>query len=681
MAITTQEITFPKIYDDRDVLAANIIRGLAMDAVQKANSGHPGMPMGMAAVAEVLWTRFLRQNPNDPQWSNRDRFVLSAGHGSMLLYSLLYLAGFDLPLEQLKQFRQLGSLTPGHPEYGLTPGVETTTGPLGQGEANAVGMALAEAFLAATFNRPGLPIVDHFTYAIVSDGDLEEGISHEAGSLAGHLGLGKLIFLYDDNNISIDGPTSLSFSDDVPARYRSYGWHVQEVDAYDMPAIDAAIREAQNATDRPSLIACHSHIGYGSPNKQDSADAHGQPLGEDEVRLAKQNLGLPPDQQFYVPEDVLNRFRLVMKTGAEQQREWDALFARYEQEYPELAHSFKQALRGELPAGWDAAMPVWEPGAKLATRSASGKVLDAIAPHIPTLIGGSADLTPSNNTRFKDAVDIKPGDFHGRYVRYGIREHAMGAIMNGMAVHGGTFPYGGTFEIFSDYMRPAVRLAALMLAPVVFVWTHDSVGLGEDGPTHQPIEQTMSLRTIPDLTIIRPADANETAAAWRYVLTHHDGPVGLLLTRQNIPVMPGTKEAATEGIFERGAYVLADAPSGKPDVILIGTGSEVSVAMAARDQLAQQGVQARVVSMPCWELFAKQDEAYCESVLPEGVTARVSVEAGITFGWERFVGSQGASVGIDRFGASGPGPAVMKHLGITPEHVVEEALRVMKKSR
>jgi len=666
-------------YDDLDRLAANVIRGLAMDGVQKANSGHPGMPMGMASVAHVLWTRFLRHNPADPTWFNRDRFVLSGGHGSMLLYSLLHLSGYDLPMEQLKQFRQLGSITPGHPERGLTPGVEVTTGPLGQGFATGVGLALAEAFLAANFNQPDYPIVDHFTYAFAGDGDLEEGISHEAASLAGHLHLGKLIYFYDDNSITIDGPTSLSYSDNVPLRFEAYGWHVQQVDGHDMPAIDGAIRAAQTVLDCPSLIICRTHIAYGSPHMQDSAEAHGAPLGEAEVRLTKQALGLPPDEQFWVPGDVLSRDRSAVSRGSQMQTAWDELFTRYRLEHSELAASLEQALSpgGKPPAGWEAALPTWEPGTSLATRSASGKVLDAIAPRIPTLIGGSADLTPSNNTRPKGAVDITPGDFRGRYIRFGVREHAMGAILNGLAVHGGLFPYGGTFLVFSDYMRPAVRLAALMKAPSIFVWTHDSVGVGEDGPTHQPVEHAAALRAIPGLTVIRPADANETAAAWHYALTHRDGPVALLLSRQNLPVLPHTPAQAVVALLARGAYVVVDAPDGKPDVILIATGSEVSVAAAARDLLAQQGIQARVVSMPSWELFDAQDVAYRDSVLPADVRARVAVEAGVTMGWERYVGLDGAIVGINRFGESGKGPAVMAHLGITAENVAQQALALV----
>ena len=663
-------------YDELDLLCANVIRGLSMDGVQQADSGHPGMPMGMANVAHVLWTRFLRHNPANPKWPNRDRFILSGGHGSMLLYSLLYLTGYDLPLEQLKQFRQLGSITPGHPEYGMTPGVEVTTGPLGQGFANGVGMALGEAFLAATFNRPAYPIMDHTVYATLGDGDLEEGISHEAASLAGHLKLGKLIYFYDDNKISIDGPTSLSYSDDVPARFAAYHWHVQEVDGYDMPAIDAAIRQAQAVTDRPSLIICHTHIGYGSPNKHDTAEVHGSPLGEEEIRLTKQALGMPPDEKFWVPEEALARYRGALVDGQACEEQWNQIFAAYERECPELAAAFQQAWAGQLPDGWDAALPVWQPGSKIATRAASGKVLDAIAAHIPTLIGGSADLTPSNNTRFKGAVDVTPGDFAGRYIRFGIREHAMGALLNGLALHGGTFPYGATFAVFADYMRPTARLAAIMKVPTIFVWTHDSVGVGEDGPTHEPVEHLASLRAIPGLVVIRPGDPNETAAAWRYALTRRDRPVALMLSRQNMPALAGTSSAPGNGL-EHGAYVVAEAEGGQPDVVLIGTGSEVAVAVAARDQLAARGIKARVVSMPSWELFDEQDAAYRDSVLPPAVSARVSVEAGVTLGWEHYVGQAGRAVGINRFGESGKGPAVMAHLGITAENVVQQALAVL----
>ncbi|OQA42290.1 MAG: Transketolase 1 [Chloroflexi bacterium ADurb.Bin325] len=662
-------------FDALDDLCANVIRGLAMDGVQKADSGHPGMPMGMANVAHVIWSRFLRLNPRDANWFNRDRFVLSAGHGSMLLYSLLHLTGYALPMDELKAFRQLGSKTPGHPEHGHTEGVETTTGPLGQGFATGVGMALAEAFLAANYNRPGFDLVDHYVYAIVSDGDLEEGISHEAASLAGHLKLGKLIYYYDDNNISIDGPTSLSYSDNVPLRFEAYGWHVQTVSAYDMPAIAAATVAAQQVTDRPSLIVCKSHIAYGSPNKQDTSASHGAPLGAEEVRLTKQALGLPPDEYFWVPDEVYARYRQIGERGAQLEAAWNEQLAAYKAADAELGAAFQaQVLDHKLPEGWEEALPVWQPGDKIATRAASGKVLDAIGPRIPTLIGGSADLTPSNNTRFKGVADVKPGDFAGRYIRFGIREHAMGAMLNGMALHGGVHPYGGTFLVFSDYMRGAVRLTAIMRAPVIFVWTHDSVGVGEDGPTHQPVEHMLALRAIPGLVVLRPADANETAAAWRYALTHRDRPVALLLTRQGLTVMAGTEDHSRTA---RGGYVLADAADGRPDVILIAAGSEVNVAMAARDQLAAQNIAARVVSMPSWELFDAQDAAYRETVLPAAIKARVTVEAGVTLGWERYAGDAGAMVGIDRFGESGKGPAVMAYLGITPENVTQHALKVL----
>jgi transketolase len=668
----TTEITsaHPPADDHLDVLSANVIRGLVMDAIQQANVGHPGMPLGMANVATVLWTRFLRHNPADPAWFDRDRFVLSAGHGAMLLYSRLHLAGYDLPMEQLQSHRQLHSLTPGHPEYGRTPGVETTTGPLGQGFANGVGMALAEALLAATFNRPGFSIVDHFTYGIVGDGDLEEGITHEAASLAGHLRLGKLIYLWDDNRMTIDGPTALSFTENVLQRFDAYGWHVQRVDGYDIPAIDAALAAAQTATDRPSLIACRTIIGYGSPNKQNTHEAHGAPLGAEEVRLTKLALGLPADQTFWIPAEVLAHWRGALALGRQRQEAWEALFARYAAAHPDLAAAFRQALAGELPAGWDAKLPTWDAGALVAPRTASGQVLEAIAPAIPTLVGGSADLSVSNQTRPRSAVDVQPGDFHGRYIRYGIREHAMAGIMNGMALHGGLIPYSGTYLVFSDYMRPAMRMAAMMGAPVIFVLTHDSVSVGEDGPTHQPVEQIAALRCTPGLVLLRPADANETVAAWRYALTHRDRPVALLLARQAVPALPQRNQVS------RGAYVVADAAEGKPDVILIAAGSEVAVALAARDLLAQQGVQARVISMPSWELFQAQDTAYREGILPAAISARVSVEAGATFGWERWVGATGATIGIDRFGESGKGADVLAYLGITPERVVAEALRV-----
>ncbi|MBA3256566.1 MAG: transketolase, partial [Pyrinomonadaceae bacterium] len=621
-------------------LAANTIRALAMDGVQKANSGHPGMPMGMADAGVVLWTQFLKHNPADPAWPDRDRFVLSAGHGSMLLYSLLHLSGYDLPLDELKAFRQWGSRTPGHPEYRLAPGVETTTGPLGQGIANAVGMALAERWLAAAFNRPGFEIVSHSTYVIASDGDMMEGVSHEACALAGHLGLGKLIVLYDDNGISIDGPTSLSFSEDVPTRFASYGWHALRIDGHDSAVVETSIRAAQDETKRPSLIACKTHIGFGSPNRQDTSKAHGEPLGVAEVRLAKERLGWPPDEQFYVPAEARAFMRESGAAGAAQQAGWEDLLVRYREAYPDLAVGFDSAMSGELPDGWDRDLPTFSADKPLATRAASGAVIDAIAPRLPTLLGGSADLTPSNNTLPKGEASLTREDFSGRYIRFGVREHGMGSILNGLALHGGVQPYGGTFLIFSDYMRPAIRLAALMELPVIFVFTHDSIGLGEDGPTHQPIEHLTSLRTIPNLAVFRPADATETVEAWRAALNRRHGPTALILTRQAIPVLDRTRYAPAEDA-SRGAYVLAESEDPEvilPEVILIATGSEVQLALAAQELLAAQKIRARVVLMPCWELFDAQPDEYREAVLPSRLRARVAVEAGATLAWGRYVG-------------------------------------------
>lgn len=655
-------------------LAADTIRALTMDSVQKANSGHPGMPMGMADAAVVLWTQFLKHNPADPTWPDRDRFVLSAGHGSMLLYSLLHLSGYDLSLEQLQRFRQWGSATPGHPEYGATPGVETTTGPLGQGLANAVGMAAAERWLAATFNRPGFPVVDHYTYVIASDGDLMEGISHEAGSLAGHWGLGKLIVLYDDNGISIDGPTSLSFSEDVTLRFAAYGWHTQRVDGHDPDAVEAAIHAARAETRRPSLIVCQTHIGFGSPHRQDTNKAHGEPLGSDEVRLTKERLGWPLEESFYVPEQVRQYMLKGGEAGATKQARWETCVEQYREVYPKLAAEFRRALSGELPAGWDQDLPVFPPDKPLATRAASGAVLNAIAPRVPTLLGGSADLTPSNNTLPKGADYLHRENSAGRYIHFGVREHGMGGILNGLALHGGVRPYGGTFLIFSDYMRPSLRLAALMELPVIFIFTHDSIGLGEDGPTHQPIEHLTSLRAIPHLTVFRPADAAETVEAWRVALTRRHGPTALILTRQAVPVLDHAGDSRAQGAA-RGAYILADAED--PEVMLIGTGSEVQLAVAARARLAAQNVRARVISMPCWELFDEQPEEYREHVLPSRIRARVAVEAGATLAWRRYVGLDGAIVGLDRFGASAPYPVIYQKFGLTAEAVVEAAWRVL----
>ena len=659
-----------------DQQCINTIRTLAMDAVQKADSGHPGLPMGMADVAYVLWTRFLKHNPTDPAWPNRDRFVLSAGHGSMLLYSLLHLTGYDLPLEELESFRQWGSRTPGHPEYGLTPGVETTAGPLGQGFANGVGMAISERFLAATFNRPGCPIFDHTTYAIVSDGDLMEGVSHEAASLAAHLGLGKLVYLYDDNEISIEGSTDLAFTEDVPARFRAYGWHVQEVGGYDLEEIGAAIHTAQQETERPSLIVCHTHIGYGSPHKQDTAEAHGAPLGEEEVRLTKEALGWPPDAHFFVPDEALAVFRQAVERGRQAQAQWHETFEHYRAAFPDEAALLEALWAGKLPEGWTDALPRFSPNdGSLATRNASGAVLNALARVLPTLIGGSADLAPSTNTLLKGYADFQRATPAGRNLHFGVREHAMGSILNGMALHGGILPYGATFMVFSDYMRPPVRLAAMMHLPVVYVWTHDTVWVGEDGPTHQPVEQLAALRAIPNLVIIRPADANETAAAWRVALERRDGPTGLALTRQKVPVLFETNREAAQTVA-RGAYVLADS-SGIPDVVLIASGSEVHLALAARDVLAQRGIAVRVVSMPSWELFEAQPASYRDAVLPPQVTARLAIEAGVTQGWERYAGPAGDVIGLEHFGASAPYKVLMDKFGFTAQAVVERALRLL----
>jgi len=671
---------------DLDQLCVNTIRTLAIDGVQKANSGHPGMPMGAAAMAYVLWTRFLRHNPANPTWPDRDRFVLSAGHGSMLLYSLLHLTGYDLPLEELKNFRQWGSRTPGHPEYDPELGVETTTGPLGQGFANGVGMAIAEAYLAAHFNRPGHKIVDHYTYAIVSDGDLMEGVASEAASLAGHLRLGKLIYLYDDNRISIEGSTELTFTEDRGRRFEAYGWHVQRVDGYDLEGIALAIRAAQ-ADPRPSLIMCRTHIGYGSPNKQDTAEVHGAPLGEEEVRLTKENLGWPTEPPFLIPEEALAHFRQAMERGRAWEAEWQARFDAYAAEYPDLAEEWRMAMSGELPAGWDADLPTFRPeDGPLATRVASGKVLNALAAHLPTLIGGSADLAPSCKTYLNGYGDFSADNPGGRNLHFGVREHAMGGILSGMALHGGVIPYGSTFLVFSDYMRPSIRLAAMMRLPVIYVFTHDSIGIGEDGPTHQPIEQLAALRAIPHLTVIRPADANETVVAWRVALEHRDGPVALLLTRQKLPVLDRTNLAPADGLV-RGAYILAEAEGGRPDIILIATGSEVHPALAARERLAactelsrsEQGVRARVVSMPSWELFERQPQSYRDEVLPPEVTARLAVEAGVPQGWCRYVGDRGDVIGIERFGASAPYHVLWEKYGFTAENIAARALEVLER--
>jgi transketolase len=652
-------------------LSINTIRTLAIDAIQKANSGHPGLPMGCAPMAYVLWQRHLKYDPRAPHWFDRDRFVLSAGHGSMLLYGMLHLAGYDVSLDDLKSFRQWGSNTPGHPEWHLTPGVEATTGPLGQGSANAVGMAIAERYLGQLFNRPGHTIIDHHTIALVSDGDVMEGVAAEAGAIAGHLGLGKLIYLYDANDITLDGPLSLSMSEDVAGRYAAYGWQVLTVanGDTDLDAIDRALREAKADAGRPSIIIVKTTIGYGSPKKAGTSSAHGSPLGDGEVAATKQALGWDPEHKFVVPPAVSAHMAEPGERGRQAHVAWQERFAAWRARHPDLATQYDACTKGELPAGWDAGWPAWKPGdAAIATRVASGKIMAAAAKAVPWLLGGDADLGGSTKTI------VPGGDYNregaGRNLRFGVREHAMGSICNGMHYHGGMRPFAATFFVFSDYMRPAVRLAALNGQPVVYVWTHDSVGLGEDGPTHQPVEHLMALRAMPNLNVFRPADANETAAGWRVALARTDGPTALVLSRQDLPIVtqPGAPGA------ERGAYVLADGDGGVPDAIIIATGSEVSIALVARERLAAAGVRARVVSMPSWELFAAQDPAYRESVLPVAVTARVAVEAGVTLGWREHVGTSGVVVGLDRFGASAPGEVLYEQLGITPA-AVESAVR------
>ncbi|MFN2289963.1 MAG: transketolase [Anaerolineae bacterium] len=651
-----------------DQLCVNTIRTLAMDAVQEANSGHPGMPMGMADAAYVLWTRYLKHDPADPKWADRDRFVLSAGHGSMLLYALLHLTGYDLPLEELKQFRQWGSMTPGHPEYGDTPGVETTTGPLGQGFANGVGMALAERMLAEQFNRPGFEVVDHYTYAIVSDGDLMEGISHEAASLAGHLGLGKIVYLYDDNHITIEGKTDLAYSDDVKCRFEGYGWHVEAVDGHDRDAVDAAIQRARSQTERPSLIMCRTHIAYGSPHMQDTAEAHGAPLGEDEVRRTKEGYGWPSEAKFYIPDEALAHFRKARHAGSEARQTWLSLFARYGDAHPDLAAEWERRMAGELPQGWAGSLPEFaSESGPIATRAAGGKVMEAVAPGLPELVGGSADLHPSTKTYLSFSGAVEKGAYGGRNVHFGVREHGMAGILSGMALHGGLRPYGSTFLVFSDYMRPSIRLASLMCLPVIYVFTHDSIFVGEDGPTHQPVEHVASLRAIPNLTVIRPADAREVAGAWATILEHRDGPVALILSRQKLPILAGSDPAAVS----RGAYVVVDAQA--PALILIATGSEVSLAVEAQTALAAEGIDARVVSMPSWELFEQQPQAYRDEVLPPAISRRLAVEAGVPQGWCRYVGPQGDVVAQARFGASAPYKVLAQEFGFTVESVVERA--------
>jgi transketolase len=661
-----------------DELCINTLRFLSVDAVQKANSGHPGLPLGAAAMAYVLWTRFLKHHPANPEWLDRDRFVLSAGHGSMLLYSLLHMSGYELPLEQIKQFRQWGSITPGHPERGVTPGVEVTTGPLGQGFGNGVGMAIAEAHLAARYNRPGFEICNHYTYAICSDGDLMEGVASEAASLAGHLRLGKLIYLYDNNHVTLSAGTEVTFTEDCARRFEAYGWHTQSVDdGNDVAAIERALRAARDEAARPSLILVRTHLGYGSPHKQDTFAAHGSPLGADEVRLTKEALGWPTEPPFYIPEAAREHFRQAAERGARAEREWNAKFAEYAKSFPELAGELRQAMDGELPAGWDADIPVFPADAKgMATRAAGGKVMNAIAPHVPALIGGSADLDPSTLTTLAAKGDFEPKRYAGRNLHFGVREHGMGAIMNGLAAHGGTIPFGATFLVFSDYMRPPIRLAALMGLHVIYVFTHDSIALGEDGSTHQPVEQLAGLRAIPRLVVIRPGDANETAVAWRVALQTPDRPVALVLTRQNLPTLDRSAFAAADGL-RHGAYVLADAPGGEPDVILIASGSEVALIVAARQKLLEKKIRARIVSMPSWELFDVQPQEYRDSVLPPQLGARLAVEAGASQGWHRYVGGRGDVLAVDRFGASAPGEVMMREYGFTAENVCARALALL----
>jgi transketolase len=660
---------------DLDQTCIDTIRFLAVDSVEKAKSGHPGLPLGATPMAYVLWDRFLRHNPTDPHWPNRDRFVLSAGHGSAMLYALLHLTGYDLPMSELQQFRQWGSKTPGHPEYGRTAGVEATTGPLGQGFAMGVGMAIAEQHLASAWNVEGVPLVDHYTYGIVSDGDLMEGIASEAASLAGTLGLGKLIYLYDDNHVTLEGPTSWAFTEDVGRRFEAYGWQVLRVaDGNDLGAIEQAIREAQAEHSRPTLIAVRTHIGYGSP-VQDTREAHGEPLGPANLRATKEKLHWPLEPTFLVPADALSHLREALERGAQWQDEWEALRAKFRTQHPERAAEIDAQFDGKLPAGWDSALPVF--GAvdgPMATRDASQKVLAALGPKLPALIGGAADLSPSTKTLLPGSPDYSADDGAGRNFHFGVREHAMVGVLNGLALHGGLLPYGGTFLVFSDYARGAIRLAALQQTHVVFVFTHDSIGMGEDGPTHQPIEHLVSLRAVPDLKVFRPADANETVAAWRAGI-EQSGPAALVFTRQKIPILDPARFPIREGV-PHGGYVLSESSTAPPGIILIATGSEVSLALDAQAKLKDRGVSARVVSLPCWRLFDEQTQAYRDSVLTPG-TPKLSIEAGATLGWSRYVGTSGTAIGIDHFGASAPGPVLQKEFGFTVDHVLEVAMRLL----
>jgi transketolase len=666
-----------------DQLCINTIRALAIDAVQKAESGHPGLPLGAAPMAYVLWTRFMRYNPKNPKWENRDRFLLSAGHGCMLLYSLLYLTGYDLSLDEIKNFRQWGSKTPGHPEYGLTPGVEITTGPLGQGFANGVGMAMGAAHLAAKFNQKDFSLIDHYVYSIVSDGDLMEGVASEAASLAGHLKLGKLIYLYDDNHVTIEGFTDLAFTESVSKRFEAYGWHTSTVeDGNDLDAIEAAIRDAQSVADQPSLISVKTTIGYGMPTAG-TRKAHSDAPGADAVRETKQHLGWPEDKQFYVPDEALAHFREAVDRGAQTEAQWNELVSGYVEKHSELGSMFRTMMDGDLPDGWEEHLPSFEDAKPVATRVASGQVINALAPHLPMLIGGSADLGVSNNTDIKDGGSFEAGTYDGRIIHFGVREHAMGATMTGMALSGGLIPYGGTFMTFSDYLRPSIRLAALSEVQVIYVFTHDSIGLGEDGPTHQPIEHLAALRAIPHLFVVRPADVHEVREAWRLAILRRHAPTALALTRQKVPLIDRKQNASAEGL-RRGAYVLAEAVSTgsgsdrvPSQLILVATGSEVSLALEARDQLQKDGIATRVVSMPCVELFEEQSQDYRDEILPPSVTARLAIEAGVRQGWDRYVGSQGDVICLDRFGASAPGDVAMKNLGFNVDNVLSRARKLL----
>jgi transketolase len=657
-----------------DQLCINTIRTLSIDGVQKANSGHPGMPMGLAPAAYVLWTKHLNHNPENMHWQNRDRFVLSGGHGSMLIYSLLHLTGYNLPLEELMKFRQLGSKTPGHPEFGHTDGVEVTTGPLGQGFTNGVGMAIAQKYLAAHYNKPGFKVIDYTIYATLGDGDLMEGITSEAASLAGHLKLGNLVYIYDDNHISIDGPTEIAFTEDRAKRFESYGWQVLKVkDGNDIKAIDAAIKRAKKETGRPSIIMIRTHIGYGSPNKHDTSEVHGSPLGEEEVKLTKKAYGWDPEKQFYIPEKALKQFRKAVTAGRKKEIKWNTKFAGYKKKYPELAAELENIRNGNFGEEWKKALPKFTEA--MATRDASGKILNAIAPHLPSMIGGSADLAPSNNTYVKSMGEFQAKNYGGRYMRYGVREHAMGAIMNGMAITDGIIPYGGTFFVFSDYVRPAIRLACIMGIRPIYVFTHDSIGVGEDGPTHEPVEQLAALRCIPNMVSIRPADANETVAAWKFAIEYKNGPVALLLTRQKLPTLDRVKYSTADNLV-KGAYILIE-NSSTPDLILIGTGSEVQLALGAYDKLIQEGKKVRVVSMPSWELFERQSKEYRNFVLPPNIKKRVAVEALITMGWEKYVGDNGIIIGMNSFGTSAPVNEIFKHFGFTVENVLARAKEIL----